>query len=129
MQPTRAYVPSRSIPVASFTMRLPRLPRRIEGAFDYRADHLMLECDIRGRSCGLLVEFVLHSILGQLKVGFPRHLASERELNKLDDFLSRLQRLTVPDTRQFLVYSGATRFANRITLDESLSTYLRVDEL
>jgi len=128
-QPTRAYVASRSIPAASFAVHLPRLPSRIEAAFDYRADHLMFECDVRGKRCGLLIDFEMHSILGQLKGGFPRHLASERELNKLDDFLSRLQRLDVSDTRQFLVYSGATRLATRITLDDSFSMYLRVEEL
>ncbi len=128
-QPTRAYVASRSIPSAAFSVRLPRLPSRLQGAFDYRSDHLLLECEVGGARCRLLINSAMHAVLAQLGGGFPRHLASERELNKLDDFLSRLQRLEVSETRQFLVYSGENRLATRITLDEDLMKYSEVEKL
>lgn len=128
-QPTRAYVASRSISAALFTVRLPRLPSRLVGAFDYLPDHLMLECEVRGRHCRLSIDAGMFAVLEQIGAGFPRHLASERELNKLDDFLSRLQRLDVHDTRQFLIYSGKSRLATRVTLNEIFSQYVDVEKL
>jgi hypothetical protein len=125
-QPTRAYVASRSIPAANFTVRLPRLPSRLSGAFDYQPDHLMLECIVGGKCCRLKIDAALNAVLQQLAGGFPRHLAPERELNKLDDFLSRVQRLDVPDTRQFLIYSAEKRLATRVTLDEAFTHYSEV---
>lgn len=128
-QPTRAYVANRSVPTSAFTVRLPRLPSRLQDAFDYRPDHLLLECPDGDRTIRLLIDAPLHAALMQLATGFPRHLAPESELNKLDDFLSRLQRTTTPQSRQFLVYSAESRLATRITLDEDLHTYLEVEKL
>ena len=128
-QPTRAYVASRSIPSASFAVHLPRLPSRLVGSLDYRPDHLMLECEVRDRKCCLYIDSAMYAVLEQIGAGFPRHLASERELNKLDDFLSRLQRLDVPDTRQFTIYSGENRLATRVTLDETFNRFLEVEKL
>lgn len=128
-QPTRSYVASRSIPLANFSIRIPRLPARIAGAFDYRPDHLVLECLMGGQRTNLRIDAALHTTLGQLAAGFPRHLAPESELNKLDDYLSRLLLLDVQDTRQFLVYSAEARLATRITLDETFQKYLTVEKL
>jgi hypothetical protein len=128
-QPTRAYVAARSISADSFTIRLPRLPSRLQGAFAYRPDHLVLECAIADRRVLLRLDAALHAALSQLGAGFPRHLAPESELNKLDDFLSRLLRLDVADTRRFLIYSAESRLATRVTLDESFNKYLEVVKL
>ena len=89
----------------------------------------MLECEVRDRKCCLYIDSAMYAVLEQIGAGFPRHLASERELNKLDDFLSRLQRLDVPDTRQFTIYSGENRLATRVTLDETFNRFLAVEKL
>ena len=128
-QPTRSYVASRSIPSASFSIRLPRLPARIDSAFDYQADHMVLECQAGDHRVGLRIDAALHATLEQLAAGFPRHLAPESELNKLDDYLSRLLRLDVPDTRQFVIYSAEARLATRVTLDEHFRKYMEVEKL
>ncbi len=128
-QPTRAYLANRSLPSDAFSVRLPRLPIRIEGVFNYHPDHLMLEWAAGGTTVRLRIDAALHSTLAQLAAGFPRHLVPERELNKLDEFLSRLQRSTIPPSRRFLVYSAESRLATRITLDESLKRFLEVEKL
>lgn len=128
-QPTRTYVASRCIPAACFDVRLPRLPCRLEGAFDYRPDHLVLDCAVGSQHCRLSIDAATYCALERMGSGLPRHLASERELNKLDDFLSRLQKCDVPETRQFIIYSGEKRLATRVTLDETFSQYRDVEKL
>lgn len=128
-QPTRAYVASRTIPATSFAIQLPRLPDRVHGALIYHPDHLVLECKVNDRICRLQIDAAMHAALAQIEAGFPRHFAPQKELNNLDDFLSRLLRLQVPDRRQFLIYSGETRLATRVTLDENFSRYLEVEKL
>ena len=90
---------------------------------------MVLECQAGDHRVGLRIDAALHATLEQLAAGFPRHLAPESELNKLDDYLSRLLRLDVPDTRQFVIYSAEARLATRVTLDEHFRKYMEVEKL
>jgi len=128
-QPTRSYVASRSIPSASFSIRLPRLPARIESAFDYQADHMVLECQAGDHRVGLRIDASLHTTLEQLAAGFPRHLAPESELNKLDDYLSRPLRLDVPNTRQFVIYSAEARWVTDLNRSDYLPKCAEIESL
>lgn len=42
-QPSRCFLANQSIPASAFEVFVPRLPRRLSGALDYHADHLVLE--------------------------------------------------------------------------------------
>jgi hypothetical protein len=128
-QPTRSYVASRLAPANSFKVRLPRLPSRLNGAFDYRPDHLLLEYEVNDRKCHLQIDSAMYAVLVQMRGGLPRHLASDRELNKLDNFLSHLQRIITGDTRRFLIYSGENRIATRVTMDENFTQYSQLERL
>ncbi|MGH7944492.1 MAG: Druantia anti-phage system protein DruA [Opitutaceae bacterium] len=128
-QPTRCYVANRSIPAAAFTIHLPRLPQRLAGAFDYLPDHFVLECREGDRAFRLKVDAALYATLMRLGSGFPRHLAPESDLNKLDDFLARLQTTSATQGRQFVSFSGESRLATRITLSDDFSSYTDIEEL
>jgi hypothetical protein len=128
-QPTRSYIANQVIPAEAFNIFLPRLPQRIEDAFVYQPDHFILEYSYNAKKFRLLLDFQLHTTLMRLAAGFPRHLAPESDLNKLDDFIARLQTVGIPQNRQFFIFSGETRLATKITLDPTFSSYTDVVEL
>lgn len=130
-QPTRAFVAARSLPLTTFQVLLPRLPLRLASAFDYRPDHFALSCAAHDRrDVSLRIDAELHTTLEKLLHGFPRHLLPDSALNKLDDFMSRLLRLSSgEDSRQFLIYSAESRFATRVTLDDRFARYEEVVKL
>ena len=128
-QPTRAYLANRFIPVSDFQILVPRLPERLCRAFDYNPDHLRLNCTNGDQDIWLRIDASLYAVLKQLATGFPRHLMPESELNKLDDFLSRLQIVNIVQSRKFYIYNTQSRLATCITLGKDFKKYAEVELL
>lgn len=125
-QPSKSFLANQSIPTHEFQVYLPRLPKRLEGAWDYHPDHLVLQYQPNhndGEPCRLKIDFSLWSTLHKLGEGFPRHLASERELNRVDAFLDRLKRLNPPQSREFMIFNNQDRLATRIRLTSDNKIY------
>lgn len=99
-QPTRSFVAVDRVGVEELVLERPRLPRRLEGAFDYHGDHLMLIAPEHG-GARLRIDYPLFRTLRRLGRGLPRKLVPEREIHRLDAFLELL---------------GATRRGDRATV-------------
>jgi hypothetical protein len=104
---------------------LPRMPKRLEGAFDYRPDHFILQ--LRGIDrYRLIVDFRLFETLRRVQKGLPRHLLPERDLNRLDSFLTQLHEAQPQRTSEFLIYNQETLTTSRIQISEDQTQYIRV---
>ena len=88
-QPSRSFVATERIGVDDLRLEAPRLPDRVEGAFNYVGDHLMLVAPSRG-GARLRIDYPLFRTLRRLGRGLPRKLVPEREVHRLDAFLEKL---------------------------------------
>lgn len=88
-QPSRSFVATERIGVDDLRLEVPRLPARVEGAFDYVGDHLLLLAPSRG-GARLRIDYPLFRTLRRLGRGLPRKLVPEREVHRLDAFLEKL---------------------------------------
>ena len=107
-------------------MLLPRLPQRLEGAFRYRPDHFILQLRKHGNRYRLIIDFSLFETLRKVQKGLPRHLLPERDLNRLDSFLTQLHEAGPQRTSEFLIYNQETLTTSRIQVSEDHSQYIRV---
>ena len=128
-QPSRAFLANQSIAATEFSVHTPRLPRRLEGALTYRPDHLVFEHASGDDACRLRIDYPLYVTLSKLAAGFPRHLAAERDLNRLDAFVDALKSHEPQPQRQFVVFSSENRAVSRITLSPDYAKYVEVEEL
>lgn len=123
-QPSHGHVANQSVSDSDLDLLRPRLPKRLEGAFDYQPDHLLLEYlrdDIP--PVRLRVDHPLFVALERLRQGLPRQLLPDRELNRLDAFLEQLRRADVPQTRDFFIHNHDDRTTAQITLSPDLTSY------
>jgi len=125
-QPSRAFVAQAFFHTTDFDVLLPRLPKRLEGAFDYRPDHFTLQLRKGGDRYRLIIDFRLFETLRRVQKGLPRHLLPERDLNRLDSFLTQLHAAEPQRTSEFLIYNQETLTTSRIQLSEDQSQYIRV---
>lgn len=127
-QPSHGYVANQSVSDHELKLLKPRLPKRLKGAFDYQADHLLLE--YVGPTNGkirLRVDYQLFVALERLSQGLPRQLLPDRELNRLDYFLEQLRGSGVPATRDFYIHNHNERSTAKISLSPSLEQYESVE--
>lgn len=123
-QPSHSHIACQSIPASSLQFLLPRLPRRLAGAFEYQPDHLRVEFQSAGgETIRLAVDYPLFLALEKLEQGLPRHLLPAREVNRLDAFLEQLRRADVPQTNVFFVHSHDTRTTAKIILSADGKRY------
>jgi hypothetical protein len=88
-QPSRSFVATERIGVDDLRLEAPRLPLRVEGAFEFHRDHLMLIAPGRD-GARLRIDYALYRTLRRLGRGLPRKLIPEREVHRLDTFLEEL---------------------------------------
>lgn len=125
-QPSSAFVAQAFFHTTDFDVLLPRLPQRLEGAFRYRPDHFILQLRKHGNRYRLVIDFSLFETLRKVQKGLPRHLLPERDLNRLDSFLTQLHEAQPQRTSEFLVYNQETLTTSRIQVSEDHSQYIRV---
>jgi hypothetical protein len=125
-QPSRAFVAQAFFHTTDFDVLLPRLPKRLEGAFDYRPDHFVLQLRKGGNRYRLIIDFPLFETLRRVQKGLPRHLLPERDLNRLDSFLTQLHEAEPQRTNEFIIYNQETLTTSRIQVSEDQSQYIRV---
>ncbi len=123
-QPSHAHVACQSIPGSSLRFSLPRLPRRLAGAFEYQPDHVRVEIPaVGGATIRLDVDYPLFLALEKLEQGLPRHLLPAREVNRLDAFLEQLRRADVAQTNVFFIHNHDTRSTAKIILSTDGKRY------
>lgn len=88
-QPSRSFVATERIGVDDLRLEAPRLPLRVESAFPFHGDHLMLVAPGRD-GARLRIDYALYRTLRRLGRGLPRKLVPEREVHRLDAFLEQL---------------------------------------
>jgi Domain of unknown function (DUF4338) len=125
-QPSRAFLAQAFFHTTDFDVLLPRLPKRLEGAFRYRPDHFILRLRKHGDRYRLIVDFQLFKTLRKVQRGLPRHLLPERDLNRLDSFLTQLHEAGPQRANEFIVYNQDTLATSRVQMSEDCSQYLRV---
>jgi hypothetical protein len=125
-QPSRAFVAQAFFHTTDFDVLLPRLPKRLEGAYQYRPDHFVLRLRKHGERYRLIVDFQLFMTLRKVQKGLPRHLLPERDLNRLDSFLTQLHEADPQKANEFIVYNQETLATSRVQVSEDHSQYLRV---
>ena len=79
--------------------------------------------------CRLKIDYPLYATLMQIAAGFPRHLAAERDLNRLDAFLDELKSRNPESKRQFVLFGSENRLVTRITLSADFRQYTEVEDL
>lgn len=89
-QPSRSFVAAERVATEDLVAELPRLPARLEGCFEYRADHIALTAPGRPGPPRLRIDFPLWRTLRRLERGLPRKLMPERDVHRLDAFLQQL---------------------------------------
>jgi hypothetical protein len=89
-QPSRSFVAGDRLPSESFSLEIPRLPSRLDGAFPYWADHVALTATGSSGTPRLRIDFPLWRTLRRLSRGLPRKLVPERDIHRLDAFLEKL---------------------------------------
>ncbi|HUY91798.1 MAG TPA: Druantia anti-phage system protein DruA [Pirellulales bacterium] len=126
-QPSHAYVACQQIPASTLRFMLPRLPRRLSGAFGYQPDHVRVEFQqSAGQSVRLDVDYTLFVALEKLEQGLPRHLLPARDVNRLDAFLDELRRTDVSQTNVFFIHNHDTRTTAKIILSADGKRYEEV---
>ena len=99
-QPTRSFVAGDRVSKDRLAIELPRLPSRLEGAFDYQPNHLSLVYRHENKSpIRLLIDFPLYKTIQRLSRGLPRKLVPERHLHRIDAFLEALGGVKRSDRR------------------------------
>lgn len=128
-QPSRCFLANQSIRATDFQVCVPRMPRRLSGAFAFRPDHLVLQYQPspEGQAFRLNVDFPLWATLQKLGAGFPRHLAAERELNRVDAFLNEIMGTNPSQGRVFVAFNSEVRLVTRITLSTDFGQYTEVE--
>jgi hypothetical protein len=108
---------------------LPRLPRRLDGAFSYQPDHVRIEYPPThgGKPVRLDVDYALFLALEKLNAGFPRHLLPDRDINRLDAFLEQLRCSDVEVTNVFLIHNHNDRSTAKVTLSFDGQRYEKVE--
>lgn len=123
-QPSHGHLANQSLSDYELKLLRPRLPARLAGAFDYQADHLLLECARPGAAeTRLRVDHPLFVALERLRQGLPRQLLPDRVLNRLDYFIEQLRRSGVPATREFYIHNHDDRTTAKIKLSADLTSY------
>ena len=123
-QPSHGHLANQSVSDSDLSLFRPRLPQRLDGAFDFQPDHLLLEYPRPGIApVRLRVDHALFVALERLRQGLPRQLLPDRELNRLDAFLEQLRRSDVPQTRDFFIHNHDDRTTAQITLSPDLNSY------
>lgn len=89
-QPSRSFVAADRIATDQLALQVPRLPSRLEGAFDYHPDHVVLTAPGLPNKPRLRIDFPLWRTLRRLERGLPRKLVPERDIHRLDAFLEKL---------------------------------------
>jgi len=89
-QPSRSFVAGDRLASESFSLEIPRLPSRLDGAFPYQPDHVALTATGLGSHPRLRIDFPLWRTLRRLSRGLPRKLVPERDIHRLDAFLEKL---------------------------------------
>jgi hypothetical protein len=125
-QPSRAFVAQSFFHTTDFDVLQPRLPKRLEGAFLYRPDHFVLRLRNNGDRFRLIIDFQLFKTLRRVRRGLPRHLLPERDLNRLDGFLTQLHEAGPLKANEFIIYNQETLATSRVQVSEDYSQYLRV---
>jgi len=105
-EPTISYIANQSISQNEFHLLVPRLPKRIQDTLEYRPDHFILQyTNGIKKVIRLRIDYPLYNTLEKINHGMPRHLVPERDINRLDMFMERLQSLNIPQNREFLTYN------------------------
>jgi hypothetical protein len=89
-QPSRSFVAGDRIASEQLYLEVPRLPSRLDGAFDYAPDHVALTATGLPEKPRLRIDFPLWRTLRRLERGLPRKLVPERDIHRLDAFLEKL---------------------------------------
>jgi hypothetical protein len=89
-QPSRSFVAADRLPSESFSLEIPRLPSRLDGAFPYQPDHVALTARGLPGHPRLRIDFPLWRTLRRLSRGLPRKLVPERDIHRLDAFIEKL---------------------------------------
>ncbi|MEN3369534.1 MAG: hypothetical protein V7609_1677 [Verrucomicrobiota bacterium] len=128
-QPSRCFLANQFISAHDLRIGIPRLPRRLAEGFAYQPDHIIMEYQPNpaARLCRLNVDFELWKTLRKLRAGFPRHLAAERELNRVDVFLNEVMGTNPPQGRVFVVFNNEDRLVTRVTLTNDYRQYTEVE--
>jgi len=129
-QPTISYVASDAIPRQRLRLRRSRLPKAIDGTFEYLADHLLLVvAQPHGPAdtiAALRIDADLYATLMAIRQGLPRHLVNPGELNRLDAFIDRLRQIQPEPGSDFLVYNAEHVLPGLIEMTADYSSYLSV---
>jgi len=105
-KPTISYVANQSVSHNEFQLLKPRLPNRIDNILEYRADHFLLQYKGTGKTfISLRIDYPLYNTLVRIARGMPRQLVPERDINRLDMFMERMQSLNIPQNREFFTYN------------------------
>jgi hypothetical protein len=105
-KPTISFVANQSISHNEFQLLLPRLPNRVQNILEYRPDHFLLQYKGTGKKpISLRIDYLLYNTLEKIIRGMPRQLVPERDINRLDMFMERMQALDIPQNREFLTYN------------------------
>lgn len=104
-KPTISYIANQYIPNNEFHLLLPRLPQRIKGVLEYRPDHFLIQYNTEKSPISLRIDYPLYDTLIKITRGMPRHLVPDRDINRLDMFMEKLQTLNIPQNQEFLAYN------------------------
>ncbi len=105
-KPTISYVANQSISHNEFQLLVPRLPNRVHKVLEYRPDHFLLQFKGEGKTpISLRIDYPLYNTLVKIVRGMPRQLVPERDINRLDMFMERMQSLEIPQNREFFTYN------------------------
>ena len=122
-QPSRGHVANQSVSINELDLLRPRIPKRLEGAFDYNADHLALKYRSNSGDIQIRVDYTLFVALQRLRQGLPRQLHPDRGLNRLDVFLEQLRRANIPQNRDFFIHDHNERTTIKVTLSDGMNCY------
>lgn len=123
-QPSHGYVANQSIADSELELLRPRLPKRVQHAFDYQPDHLLLRYRHPGSGdIQLRVDYMLFCALEKLRQGLPRQLLPDRDINRLDSFIEQLRRVDIKMERNFFIHNHDDRTAVNVTLSPDFRRY------
>lgn len=131
-QPTKSFVAGDCIPQERLSIVRPKPPPGLRENVDYVPDHLLLRASGNpqsGLSAALRVDAVLFRTLSAVRDGLPRHLINPGELNRLDAFVDRLDRMDPSPLSKFLVYNAEQVISSAVKVSEGENRYLDVDRL
>jgi hypothetical protein len=127
-QPSRGHVANQAISHTQLHLLFPRLPSRVQTAFAYEPDHLILEYKpTAGNPVQLRIDYQLFVALEKLKNGLPRQLIPDREVNRIEAFVEQLRRTDIAQQSQFFIHNHNDRTTLRMKLSLQFDRYEEIE--